>query len=236
MEENRDSVLVREAIRELAYSLHADVCGFAGMERFTDFPEGFSPRDLYADCKTIIVIGMALPKGLVKVNPRLIYSHYNSLSSQVMDQTLLRLARELEQGYNGCIAVPLPSDSPYEYWDVEKSEGRGLLSMKHAGVCAGLGTLGKNTMLINREFGNLLNLGTVLTNQVLPSDPVAKAVCIKNCTKCVDSCPVGAIQNGTVVQKLCREYTYGQKTARGYDTTECNRCRTVCPLAFGVPQ
>ncbi|MFH1513819.1 MAG: epoxyqueuosine reductase [Bacillota bacterium] len=224
---------MKETIRELALSLGADVCGFAAIDRFADTPEGFSPLDLYAGCKTVIVIGLILPKGLVKVNPRLIYNHYNDLSTHAIDQLSLQLAKALEQRCDGCTAVPLPCDSPYEYWDAEHKEGRGLLSMKHAAVCAGIGTLGKNTLLLSQEFGNMLNIGAVLTDTPLPSDPLAKNMCIQGCTKCVDSCPVGAIQDGCVVQKLCREYSYGQKTARGYDTTECNLCRTVCPVAFG---
>lgn len=234
MKENRGTALMKEEIRRRAYALNADVCGFAEIGRFADSPEGFSPLDIYADCKTVIVVGMAVPKGLAKINPRLVYNHYNHLASHVMDQMLMQLAGELERQYAGCLAVPVPCDNPYEYWDKEQMEGRGLISMKHAAVHAGLGTLGKSTLLINREFGNMLILGVVLINEALPSDSLAEPLCIAGCTRCVDSCPAGAIQNGSVVQKLCREYSYGQKTARGFDTTSCNRCRTVCPLAFGV--
>ena len=39
-------------------------------------------------------------------------------------------------GVVGCFA-----DGPYEHWDSDKLEGRGLLSMKHMAVQAGLGTL-----------------------------------------------------------------------------------------------
>ena len=234
MKENRGTVSMREAIRQQAYSLNADVCGFAEIGRFADAPEGYSPLDIYEDCKTVIVVGVTLPKGLTKISPRLIYHHYNNLTINKLDQLLLRLAISLEQQYEDCIAVPVPSDSPYEYWDAAKLEGHGLMSMKHAAVRAGIGTLGKSTLLLNREFGNLLTLGVVLTNEALPSDGLAENLCLEGCTRCMDSCPAGAIQSGTVVQKLCREYSYQQKTARGYDTTECNKCRTVCPLAFGI--
>ncbi len=233
MKETRGTVSMKETIRELALTLGADVCGFAGIDRFADSPEGFSPLDVYADCKTVIVIGLVLPKGLAKVNPRLIYNHYNDFSTHEIDQISLRLARKLEERYDGCTAVPMPCDSPYEYWDAEHKEGRGLISMKHAAERAGIGMPGKNTLLLSREFGNMLNIGAVLTDTPLASDPPAKSICIQSCTICVDSCPVGAIQNGCVVQKLCREYSYAQKTARGYDTTECNLCRTVCPVGFG---
>ncbi len=223
---------MKETIRALTLAAGADVCGFAGIERFQGAPRGFSPADLFPACQTAIVFGIALPKGLFAVSPRLVYQHFNELADAQIDAFALRLARELEDRY-GCKAVPVPCDSPYEYWDAERLEGRGLISMKHAAVCAGLGTLGKNTLLLSRAFGNLLNIGVVLTDLPLPSDPPAESVCIPGCTKCVDSCPAGAIANGRVQQNLCRAKAYGQKTARGYDTTECNLCRTVCPLAFG---
>jgi len=225
---------MKEEIRELALSLGADVCGFAEIGRFADVPDGFSPLDVYKDCQTVIVFGMALPKGLMKINPRLVYNHFNeAVIDSLIDQTALRLSAEVEFRY-GAAAVPVPCDDPYEYWDGEQMEGRGLISMKHAAVCAGIGTLGKNTLLLNREFGNMLNLGIVLTDLVLPSDPPAQSICIPGCTKCADNCPVGAIRNGTVNQKLCREHSYAQKTAKGYATTMCNRCRSVCPVVFGL--
>lgn len=77
---------------------------------------------------------------------------------------------------SGRFAVPLPADSPYEYWDAEQMEGRGLLSMKHAAVLAGLGTLGKSTLLLNEAYGNLLTLGAILTEFDLASDPPEESI------------------------------------------------------------
>ena len=205
-----------------------------GIDRFADAPKGFSPADIYSGCRTAIVFGVALPGGLAGISPRLVYHYFNeTVCNGEIDRISLRLAKEMERRF-GVSAIPMPCDSPYEYWDAEHNEGRGLVSMKHAAVQAGLGTLGKNTLLLNREYGNMLNLGLVLTDAALPSDPPAESICIHGCTKCVDSCPVGAIRNGSVAQTLCRTHAYGQKTARGYDTTACNRCRTVCPRAFGL--
>ena len=41
----------------------------------------------------------------------------------------------------GASTNPIPCDEPYEFWDDEKKHGRGILSLKHAGVLAGLGTI-----------------------------------------------------------------------------------------------
>ncbi len=222
---------MNSAIKEIVLSLGADVCGIANIERFANAPRGFSPRDLFEGCKSAIVFGVALPKGLTKVQPRLMYGHFNEFCKQQTDAVAFNAAKIIENRYK-CSVVPVPSDSPYECWDEELKSGRGLISMKHAAALAGLGTLGKSTLLINKRFGNLLTIGAILTDLDLPSDETCESVCMDGCTKCVDSCPVGAICDGTVNQKLCRNNTYG-KNKRGFDTVDCNICRVVCPMRYG---
>lgn len=220
-----------ESIRRAVLALGADVCGFAGIERFRDAPDEFSPGRLFPACQTVVCFGVALPKGLESVAPRLMYGHYNHMSCEWVDRIAFQTARLLEGAY-GCLAVPLPCDAPYEEWDETRLHGHGLLSMKHAAVCAGLGTLGKSTLLLHDTYGNRLTLGAVLTDLPLPSDPLARSICPPACSRCMDSCPSGAIRDGAVEQRLCRLHTYG-KTARGFPTVDCNVCRTVCPMRFG---
>ena len=103
-------------------------------------------------------------------------------------------------------------------------EGRGLISMKHAAVRAGLGTLGKNTLLLNRD----VRQSAEHRRRADGSGLAVRSACgerlhFQGCTKCVDSCPSGAIQNGTVVQKLCRAIRLCAKNGKGItSTTECN--------------
>jgi epoxyqueuosine reductase QueG len=111
-------------------------------------------------------------------------------------------------------------------------EGRGQISMRHAAVAAGLGTLGKNTLLLNEKFGNTLNIGAVLTDIELPSDDLAESICKDGCRLCLDSCPVGALNGTSANQKLCRMNTY-TSNPRGFEVTNCNTCRVVCPMRYG---
>jgi epoxyqueuosine reductase QueG len=98
---------------------------------------------------------------------------------------------------------------------------------------AGLGSLGKNTLLINRTYGNMLNLGAVLTDLALTSDPLSEELCLKDCRRCLDACPVHSLDGSTANQLLCRTNTYGEN-ARGFGVVNCNRCRVVCPMALGA--
>lgn len=222
---------MKEQIKKRILELGADVCGVANIDRFSEAPAGFHPRDLFPDCRSAVVFGVALPRGLAQVEPRLIYGHFNSIAAQEADFIAFRAAKEIERRWGGQ-AVPLPSDGPYEYWEAEKLEGRGLISMKHAAVLVGLGTLGRSTLLLNETFGNQLILGAVLTDIDLASDPLARRICLENCRLCIESCPVQALDGLRADQAKCRPNTYGTN-ARGFDTVNCNRCRTVCPMRFG---
>lgn len=220
-----------EWIKQYAKACGADVCGIGAIDRFRDFPDGFGPQNIWERCKSVIAFGIALPKGLFDVESRLIYSHYNELSCTVMDEMLMKVAKALESEYP-CHAVPMPSDSPYEFWDADQMIGKGLISMKDAAVACGLGELGKSTLLLNEIYGNRLVLGIILTDLELESDPLAQDICIKGCTRCIDNCPVHAISKEGVNQKACRMNTYGS-TARGFGTVDCNKCRSMCPRVLG---
>lgn len=221
-------------IKAAAYEFGADVCGIGSIERFKNAPEGYSPLDLFDKCKSVIAVGIALPKGIYEVAPRLIYSHFNEKASHIIDEIGYKLAKEIENKFN-CLAVPIPSDAPNEYWDADKLTAKGLISMKHTAVLCGLGSIGKSSLLINRKYGNRLIIGAVLTDLELTPDPLQESICIPECRKCIDACPVNAIKDGSVEQLLCRPNTYG-KTARGFDTVDCNKCRTVCPMKFGMKE
>ena len=222
---------MKEKIKDFVLSLGADVCGFANIARFSGAPAGFHPKNIFPDCKSVVVFGIALPRALTKVDSKLIYGYFNNGACAKVDWIAFQTAKEIER-LSGGYAVPLPSDDPYEYWDPEKMEGRGLLSMKHAAVLAGLGTLGKNTLLLNEKYGNLLTLGAILTDLDLESDPLAESICIDGCSLCIQSCPTHALNGRCAEQAKCRPNTYGTN-ARGFQVVNCNKCRTVCPMRFG---
>lgn len=222
-----------EEIKKIVLALGADVCGIAQIKEFGDAREGFSPTDIFSECKSVISFGVAIPKGCFEVNPRLIYNRCNDVAKDKVDYIAFEAAKAIEKRFS-CTAVPLPSDSPYDYWDAQKKEGRGIISMKHAAQAAGLGCLGKSSIFLNREYGNRLNLGAILLDTELKGDEKAKSICIEGCRKCIESCPAGAInEDGTVTQKLCRENAYN-KNARGFNIVDCNKCRAGCPMKYGI--
>jgi len=107
---------------------------------------------------------------------------------------------------------------------------------------AGLGWIGKNTLLLNRKFGSFLFLGEILTDVELTYDEPADNLC-KTCTSCLDACPVGALEEqGVLNANKCISYLNlehrsdfkGKVDLHGY-LAGCDLCQTVCPYNANAP-
>lgn len=224
-------MVIEEKVKNIFKGLGADLCGIANIDRFENAPKGFHPRDIYKECNSVIVFAKRLPIGTLYVDSRIIYLNAMGEALKELDR-IAYLGSPMIENESG-IAVPIPSDSPYEYWDEDNKEGRGLISIKHAAVLAGLGTIGKNTLLINRTCGNMIMLGGVLTNLDLKSDLLEEELCIKGCRLCIENCPQKALDGTTNKQSLCRQLIYSTNE-KGFNICNCNICRKVCPLSKGV--
>jgi epoxyqueuosine reductase QueG len=219
-------------IKDIIRSLGADLCGIAPVERFNEAPKGFHPKDIYKDSKSVVVFAKRLPVESLFATSCVPYTYVNNIITQKVDDLGFEVALKLED--QEIRAVPIPSDDPYEYWEPENSYGRAILSLRHAGHLAGLGVLGKNTLLINDEFGNMIQIGAVLVPVELEGDTIATYEgCPPDCNLCMESCPVKALNGRTVNQKLCRPRS-NYRTDKGYILKKCNECRKVCPNYLGI--
>lgn len=218
-------------IKDIAEKLGADLCGIATVDRFSESPEGFGPTDIYPEAKSVVVVAKRFPEGPFLSNSPIVYTMTNDIFLNEVLQITCAMCNQLELE-EGIIAVPVPSD-PYEYWDEENREGRGILSMRHSGYMAGLGRLGKNTLLTNATFGNRIVLGAALLNiELEPDDMVDGAFCSSDCQICIKSCPAGALDGRRINQKLCRAKSQGY-TKKGDYLYICNSCRKLCPNGKG---
>ena len=117
-------ISIEEKIKTYIKQLGADVCGIGEVSRFQEAPQGFGPKDIYEECQSVIAFGIALPKGLYEVSPRLIYGHFNEEICHTVDDIAIEAAKWIEEECHG-VCIPMPCDGPHEYWDKETLTGKG---------------------------------------------------------------------------------------------------------------
>ncbi len=103
---------------------------------------------------------------------------------------------------------------------------------------AGLGAVGKHTLLIEPGAGSWLLLGEIVTSaELVPSAPCAADPC-GGCTRCIDACPTGAITSWSVDATRCISYLTiehrseiepGLHERIGDWIFGCDVCQDVCP-------
>lgn len=214
------------AIKELVFSLGADLCGIASVDRFRDAPKGYHPLDVLPTCKSVISFACRFPVAALACSSPVPYTHIRNTITPKMDAIALNLCIELDR--QGILAVPIPTnDSEY---DEATGRYRSIVSQKHAAQAAGLGTIGRHSLLITPEFGSMVWLGTVLTEAELEPDPLKTPICT-NCGLCVEACPINALEHTEINQQACWNYAFGVEKENWRIT--CHKCRDICPYNLG---
>ncbi|MDR0271818.1 MAG: hypothetical protein LBI27_00675 [Clostridiales bacterium] len=130
------------------------------------------------------------------------------------------------------IAVPTGTIN-HTKLDPKTGRYRGTVSAKHCAVAAGLGRIGRNTLLTTPEYGNMIWLTTVLSEAEFEPDNILTGTpCQPDCSVCKDNCPVNALGNPEMNQNACFAYAFHTEPGEEF-TLKCHKCRTLCPNCLG---
>ena len=109
---------------------------------------------------------------------------------------------------------------------------------REVAAAAGIGWIGKNTLILDAEWGSYLFLGAVITTLDLPADDPVEDHC-GTCTACLDACPTGALDAPYQMDAAkCISYlTIEHRDAVSESLVDrmgswlfgCDICQEVCP-------
>ena len=143
---------------------------------------------------------------------------------KVLRKPLIRLARFLDE-----FGVESPS-----YAAVDS----GPVMERAWAERAGLGWIGKNSLVLRRDIGSWFFLGAVLTEVALAPDAPTSGHC-GTCRACLDACPTGAfVREGVLDANKCISYqtieNRGEIPKELHGNMEgwlfgCDICQEVCP-------
>ncbi|RLU50601.1 tRNA epoxyqueuosine(34) reductase QueG [Streptococcus iniae] len=197
--------------------------------------ERVKPKLSLASAKTIISIAVAYPHKLPVPPPKTAYKRgkitpnsWGTDYHHVLQDKLSQLAQGIEA---------LTKD--FEYKGMVDT---GALVDTAVARRAGIGFIGKNGLVISKEFGSYMYLGELITNlDITPDQPVTYDC--GDCRRCLDACPTSClIGDGTMNAKECLSFQTQDKGMMDLKFRKkiktviygCDICQICCPYNKGL--
>ncbi len=225
---NIDRLKLSSAILSKARELGADAAGIADFNEVKECPslsadfkipqieagrrEGsFETEEklLPEDGKSVIVIAISHPEDKPELDWR--YENYATQGNQRLIEINKNLIKWLKSNYKQIKTYHIP-------YFIEK----GGIYLKDTAVMAGLGTIGRNNLLITPEYGPRVRLRAVVVNvELVSTGPLAFDPCAGCEGYCLRECPQGAFDEIIYSQAVMGQEFLPGRTGT-YSRLKCN--------------
>ena len=188
---------------------------------------GRQPKKIMPEAKTVIVFSTYIGRFVTKFS-----TEYGRTSRLVLSGYYANIVKPLtpikeyleSRGYKACI--------------IDGEDDDESIPLKGTAVKAGLGWIGKNSMLISERYGSFQALGAILTDaDISESYPVMKNRC-GDCVRCIEACPSKAIGTPQILDRsnclsnFLEEDAPKTDISKGIDLDgyffECDICQNAC--------
>jgi len=189
-------ITLTESLRAAALDEGASLLGFAPVERYETLPRQCGPRptDVFPGAKSVIALAVQMPDACMERACFHDYNdpeggHVNVIASLRINLVAARLTRMLQA--QGATAFPVSATIVWRYRPYKQypTPFIGDISHRHMAAGAGLGEFGWNGLLMTKEYGPRVRLGTVITDAELSPTPLydGPPLCDR-CMRCVREC------------------------------------------------
>lgn len=236
-------MLTNALIKEKAKELGATVCGIG---KVYDEPNPQrDPKMILPNAKCIIGFGFAVPKGLYKAmeNGNQYYT-YTTMGVKYIDEEmaeifLLKIGGMIEnEGYDACLQKAIPNlrikgdkttnpevlDTYELIHAVPVEEGKPepdvIIDFGKAAKACGLGEMGLNGKIINKEHGPFMRYCFIITDAPIEVDDVKEESICDRCGACIEACPGNAVSKEGLDTWQCSVYYKGAHKSNPFITEE----------------
>ncbi|MBY5020573.1 tRNA epoxyqueuosine(34) reductase QueG [Streptococcus suis] len=197
--------------------------------------ERIDPKLSLASARTIISIAVAYPRHLPQQPQKTQYKRGKITPNSwgldyhyILQDKLERLARGIERLTDGL-----------EY---KAMVDTGALVDTAVARRAGIGFIGKNGLVISKEYGSYMFLGELITNLDIEPDQPVDYDC-GDCNRCVTACPTACLLgDGTMNARRCLSFQTQDKGMMDLEFRKkiktviygCDICQICCPYNKGI--
>ena len=215
---------VTNELLEVSIKSGADLFGVADANDFSSYVDKHNPFFYVDNAKSVIVIGYHINDPILAVGiPSIDGKPYRNFINEILGNIALEIISILlKEGKRTVL-------SPYN----------GIFT-KDAAVLAGLGTIGKNNLLLTRQFGPRVRLRTILTEAELSVNTRLQESFCDNCPHlCWSACHANAFATGKFNRDACIKYSEEHiikliacdtRYSSDNSSLRCRECELACPI------